>query len=301
MDSGTTTVNTPSGDFSYPKRKPSLLKRIAIYAVAIYITYLGALYVMQDSMIFPLSALPEPLKFPTIKTTQKWEYSRTDGSKGVAWFCPIDSASSENPAPTVVYFHGNAEIIDHQPPIVRGYHRLGYSVLLPEYPGYGQSEGKPGQKSIVADARFFVEKLLDAPEVDATRIFYHGQSLGGGVAAQMVGVHEPAGLILESTFTSLASFANQYFAPQWLSRHPFRTEDVIEKLAAPLLIIHGKRDGLITVDHARTLRDLATRTREVTLIEYDCGHNDLPGTDNEDDYWGQIEAFLHRAAKPARP
>jgi len=295
--------STPTADANVagtPKRKLSLLKRLAIYAIVIYAAYLGALYVMQDSMIFPLSALPEPLKFPTIKNTQKWVYTRPDGSKGIAWFCPVAHTTAENPAPAVVYFHGNAEIIDHQPPIVRGYQRRGYSVLLPEYPGYGQSEGTPGQRSIVADARFFIEKLLDTPTVDAERIFYHGQSLGGGVAAQMVDVHEPAGLILESTFTSLASFANQYFAPQWLARHPFRTETIIAELTAPLLIIHGKRDGLITIDHARALREAAVQTREVTLIEYDCGHNDLPGTDNEDDYWGQIDAFLQRAVKPAR-
>ena len=287
---------TESATATNPKRrKPAFFKRMVVYVLVIYAAYLGALYVMQDSMIFPLGALPEPLKFPTIKNTQKWEYIRADGSKGIAWFCPVSGATADNPAPVVVYFHGNAEIIDHQRPIVRGYHRLGYSVFLPEYPGYGQSEGRPGQASIVVDARYFVEKLLDTPEVDAERIFYHGQSLGGGVAAQMLEVHEPAGLILESSFTSLASFANQYFAPQWLSRHPFRTENVVAKMKIPLLLIHGTHDGLITIDHAHKLRDLAAHASEVTLVEYDCGHNDLPGTQNEDDYWRQINEFLQRS------
>ena len=38
---------------------------------------------------------------------------------------------AENPAPAVIFFHGNAELIDYQDVIIRGYHRLEYSVLLP--------------------------------------------------------------------------------------------------------------------------------------------------------------------------
>ena len=52
--------------------------------------------------------------------------------------------------PLVLYFHGNAEIIDFAMDKVSGYRRLGYGVAVMEYRGYGRSDGSPSQRNIVA-------------------------------------------------------------------------------------------------------------------------------------------------------
>lgn len=277
-------------------RRRHLLVRIVVYPLALYITYCGALYFMQDRMMFPGEVAPPPLKFPPIKETITWERSRVDGTRGVAWLIPAPGASAQNPRPVVIYFHGNAEIIDHQVDRVEGFRRMGCSVLLPEYPGYGRSQGVPGQVSIMNDADYFYSRLLKTPEIDASRIYIYGRSIGGGPAAQLAALHEPAALILESTFTSMASFADGYFAPRFLVRHPFHTDDVVASLHAPLLIMHGTRDTIVPFYHAARLRNLATQSTHVGYVVYDCGHIEFPGRNNEEDCWRRIETFLSEHA-----
>lgn len=278
------------------RRRKGVVARVVLYPLILYSTYCAVLFFAQDSLIFPASMAPPPLKFPPVKSTQEWQRTRDDGSKGVAWFVPAPGASADNPRPVTIFFHGNAEIIDHQVPLIEGYMRMGCSVLLPEYPGYGRAEGAPGQRAIMEDAEYFVSELLKRKDVDAARIYLHGRSIGGGPAAQLAAIHEPAALILESTFTSMASFADGYLAPRFLVRHPFRTDRAVESLHAPLLIMHGTRDTLIPPNHAHELQKLAAQSTHVRLVEYDCGHVDFPGRDNEDDCWRKIETFLSENA-----
>ncbi|HRR86970.1 MAG TPA: alpha/beta hydrolase, partial [Phycisphaerae bacterium] len=133
---------------------------------------------------------------------------------------------------------------------------------------------------------------LKREDVDPGRIAIHGRSLGGGVAAQIAARRKPAALILESTFTSVASYAQKYCVPKLLVRHPFRTDLVLPELDVPVLVFHGTRDDIVPVKHGRRLAKLA---RNAVYVEYDCGHNDAPGPGNEADYWGRIEAFLEEA------
>jgi len=291
--SDTATTGRPA-----PRRRRWIL-RIALYPVLLYTIYCGVLYFAQDSLMFPRDMAPAPLKFPTDKATLEWERLRDDGSRGVAWFIPAPNASPDNPRPVVIFFHGNAEIIDHQVRQIEGCRRLGCSLLLPEYPGYGRADGAPSQASIMEDAEYFYNELLRRRDVDAARIYLHGRSVGGGPAAQLAARHRPAALILESTFTSLASFADGYWAPRFLVRHPFHTDDVVSTLTSPILIMHGRRDSIVPFRHAQALRDLATQSTHVGFVDYDCDHNDFPGRDNEEDYWRSIETFLSENANLA--
>jgi hypothetical protein len=240
--------------------------------------------------MFPAEMAPEPLPLGYLhQTTIEFVRPAEGGGEVVAWFLPVPGAVAEDPAPVVIFFHGNAEIIDHQHTIVEGYHRLGCSVLLPEYRGYGRSAGKPGEEAIVADAVHFHDELVRRPEVDEARIVIHGRSLGGGPAAQLAARRGPRALILESTFSSAAAMAHKYLVPAFLVKHPFRTDRVLETLDAPVLIFHGFGDDIIPVSHGRRLRDIALRG---TYVEYPCAHNDFPGLNNEAAYWDQIAEFL---------
>ena len=218
-----------------------------------------------------------------------------------AWFFPAKPDPSGKPAPVVIYFHGNAELIDQQERIVEGYSKLGLSVFLPEYRGYGRSAGKPSEKEIGADMIRFYDRLIQRGDVDPSRIVFHGRSVGGGVAADLAVRRAPAALILESTFSSIASMALKFGAPPFLLKHPFRTDRVVEALDVPILIFHGTRDTVVPVSHGRRLHKLA---RGSTYVEYNSDHNDFPGDGNDEAYWREIQAFLVRpgilsAPKPA--
>ncbi len=285
----------PQEDDTESKPKPSAGRRVVGIAKRVGILYIGycsLLFVSQRWLIFPDFVAPEPSQ------REKYDVSTHvltrdigDGNQVVAWFVPCADARAGKTAPLVVYFHGNAEIIDSQGDNIERYRQLGCSVLLPEFRGYGRSAGQPSQRAIVDDAEHFLQEALKRPDVDPQRVCYHGRSLGGGVAAQLALRHKPRVLILGSSFTSLRPFANRYLAPSFLVRSPFDTDRALPQLDIPILIQHGTNDDIVPVSHGRALKALA---RDVTYIEYDCRHNDFPGDANEDQYVKDIRDFLKK-------
>ena len=263
--------------------------RIMWYAIIAYAAWCAVLYFQQDKMLFPADMAAEPLPSPPALDIVVTRIA-IGGERSVeSWFYPASKAHASGRAPVVVFFHGNAEIIDHQDPIVNAYRALGCGILLPEYRGYGRSGGKPSQDGIVADAVRFYDEMIERDDVDPDRIVFHGRSLGGAVAAAVAEHRMPHGLILESTFSSVATMSLKYLAPPFLVKHPFRTDRLVERADIPILIFHGSRDTLVPLSHGRKLRDLARRGE---YIEFECDHNNFPGEGNEEAYWGAIGRFL---------
>jgi len=274
-----------------PRRKRlSWRYRIPLYFVAGYVAYCVILFFAQDTMIFPAhyagspgALVPEGTQTLTL---------HIDEGQVVAWYLPAANASAEQPAPLVVFFHGNAELIDYQHDIIEFYHRLGVSVLLPEYRGYGRSDGKPSQQSVTADAIAFYDQVVERPEVDAQRIVIHGRSIGGAVAAQLAGQRTPSVLVVESTGTSVARMAMGYGIPPFLVKHPFYTDRVVRQLDAPVLIMHGRSDEIFPFAHAQTLERIAEDAR---LVDFDSGHNGLPSLGQRERYESAVRTRLQEA------
>jgi hypothetical protein len=263
--------------------------RVFVYAFMGYVVWCTVLYMMQDWLLFPADVAATPRPRPAYPHTEILHLREGADDECLAWFVPAPDAGPDQPAPVVVFFHGNAETIDFHDDIVAGYTQRGISVLLPEYRGYGQARGRPGQEAIVSDATAFIETIMQRDDADPARLILHGRSLGGAVAAQVATRTDPAALILESTLRSVAEMAHGYGAPAFLAKHPFRTDRVLPTLDVPALVMHGKNDTIIPVDHGR---DLARLARRGTYWEVDAGHNDFPGDANFSEYWRRIDAFL---------
>lgn len=266
--------------------------RGVVYAAIAYVMWCIVLFFFQGALIFPRGLAPAPL--PRVPSNVRELTILTEQGHPVpAWFSPAPSMSADRPGPAVLYFHGNAEIIDHLDRVSNLWPRLDVSLLLTEYRGYGRAAGagKPSQAALVADGVRFFDVLAEQPEVDPERIVIHGYSLGGGVAAQVAARRKPAALILEATFTSIADFAWSYGVPPFLTRHPFRTDQILPDLGVPIFITHGRRDTIIPVRHGRQLHSLVPTS---TYLELDCGHLNLPGAAPEDSYREELRNFLRR-------
>ena len=219
---------------------------------------------------------------------EPWWIETSGGERVEAWYVP----AAHSPSPAVIYAHGNAELIDDCEPIAAAYHALGYAVLVPEYRGYGRSQGVPGEDTIVADFTAFYDRLAADPRIDRRRIAMHGRSLGGGVIGALSAQRRARAVILESTFTSVPDLASNWLVPSmWISDR-FDTRASLARRSAPPLIFHGTRDMLVPFKHARELARVAPRS---ALIAVDAGHDDLPRT--ERDYWTPIREFLARALR----
>lgn len=274
------------------RRPAAVLRRLVIILVTGYLFWCVALYLLQDSLIFPADMAPSPLKvIPYGQSTVVTEFPLDDGGAVMSWYVPARVATSR-PGPVAIFFHGNAEIIDFEDEIVQPYLGLGVSVLLPEYRGYGRAGGKPSEAAIVSDCVRFYDELLKRPDVDPSRIVFHGRSLGGAVAVQVASQRKPAAMILQSTFTSMTRMARGYGAPSFLVRHGFHTDERIGGLGVPVLLAHGRRDDIVPFSHAEQLKALIPGAE---LVAFDCDHNGFPGDGNDDAYWGAITAFLRTA------
>jgi len=262
-----------------------------ILLLSLYVIYCGLLYFSQTHLMFPAQFAGRPGGGLPTADTQLIELT-TDEGKTTAWYVPAPGASTETPSPLTVFFHGNAELIDHQESILRIYLSRGISVLLVEYRGYGTSDGTPSEKHIVADALAIMKDVLRRAEVDASRLVLHGRSIGGGMAAQVALQVTPRAMIVESTFKNMSGMAWRYGVPPLLVTNPLRSDKAFKQLDLPILIMHGSHDEIVPVEQAYALDRIAS---DSTLVIFDAGHNDLPGPSEVGVYEQQIEALLTKA------
>ncbi len=267
---------------------PTLLKYI-LWPLLLYAAYCGLLFVLQRQIMFPRNQIPPALQAeqPIAGLEKLW--LDTDSGKVEVWVVPSVGSPSDKPRPVVIFGHGNGEIIDFWPEELRQFTRLGVGLALVEYPGYGRSAGNPSEESITQAFVAAYDMLTTRKDVDPTRIILLGRSLGGGAVCALARRRPSAALILMSTFTSAKSFAKNFLAPSFIVRDPFDNLAVVKNYPHPVMIIHGKHDGVIPFSHGKTLHAAAKQGK---MIAYNAGHNDCPPDWNI--FWRDLEGFLRK-------
>ncbi|MCG6663361.1 alpha/beta hydrolase [Halomonas kenyensis] len=216
-----------------------------------------------------------------------------DGLALDAWWIP-----AEDPRGSLLFFHGNAGNISHRLDSIQQFHRLGLSVLIVDYRGYGRSEGRPSEEGTAEDARTAWRWLTEQAEASPGEIVLFGRSLGAAVAAELAASLapdvEPAALILESPFRSVPALGQQLypFLPvRWLATLDYPTERYVSEISAPILVIHSRDDEIIPYSEGEAVFQAAGEPREMLTIQ--GGHN-TGFIDSEPDYSAGIDRFLER-------
>lgn len=282
--------------------------------VAAYVLWAGSLFLLQRRLIYPRHLL-NPAVGRAAPGAEEVHLEMSGGG-GRAWYLPpVRSATSpgpvadpattmegrpttergtasraEPPAPAVIFAHGNAEAARDWVAPMRVLADQGVAVLLVEYPGYDGVPGTPSQASITRTMQAAFDHLAGRPEVDPRRIVGVGRSLGGGAVAALAGERPLAGLVLQSSFTSVAAFAGRFLLPRALVRDPFDNVAAVSVFEGPVLVMHGRRDQVIPHAHGRRLAEAARQGR---LVTWDCGHNDCP--DDWTAYVRDVARFVEEA------
>jgi fermentation-respiration switch protein FrsA (DUF1100 family) len=218
-------------------------------------------------VLFPTWVLRKDPPRPSLPDGEVWTLE-TDAGPIEAFFFPAAAR-----APTVIFAHGNGELIDDHLALARWYRAEGFTVLLPEYRGYGRSQGSPAEDSLVRDFVAFFDRLHGHAAVDARRIYFHGRSLGGAVLIAAASKRAPRAMVLESTFSSIRELARERGFPSFLVAESFDSLPALRSSSFPVLLIHGTRDDIVPFSHAEQLARTSTRH---TLIQLECRHNDCP-------------------------
>jgi fermentation-respiration switch protein FrsA (DUF1100 family) len=215
-------------------------------------------------------------------------FESTGGLKLNGWFFPAD-ARSPSASLTVLVCHGNAGNISHRLGLCRILLQAGVNVFAFDYRGYGLSQGRPSEEGTYEDAQAAVRWLQRRGLTD---IVAYGESLGGGVASELCLREKSAGLILQSTFTSIPDVGAELFPwlpVHWLARIKYETLRKLPQIRVPLLVMHSRADELIPFHHGE--RNFATANEPKLFCELKGEHND-PLADGER-FRAGLESFLH--------
>ncbi|MDR8392785.1 alpha/beta hydrolase [Aliifodinibius sp. S!AR15-10] len=264
----------------------SLLWTVAAL-VAGYILIVVLLYLFQANLIFhPVSELPyKPdvvgLKYEDVNFTSE------DGVNLHGWYVPHDNARG-----TVLFQHGNAGNISGRLETLEILHNLGLNIFIYDYRGYGQSDGAPSEEGTYRDAMAAWLYLTETKNTDAAHVILMGRSLGGAVTAWLATQVTPAGVILESTFTSapdLAADLYSIFPARSLIKYDFPNKDRIQKIDVPLLVAHSTEDDLIPFKHGQRLFEMAGEPKHFFEMQGDHGSGFL---DTGEAYIRAIDEFV---------
>ncbi|MBE9064036.1 alpha/beta hydrolase [cf. Phormidesmis sp. LEGE 11477] len=217
------------------------------------------------------------------------------------WWIPAPAAITK--APVIIYAHGNASNLSDLVSRFQQFHDWGYAVMAVDYRGYGKSSGPfPNEQQVYEDIEAAWQYLIRQQEIAPGRIVIYGQSIGGAIALNLaIDQPEAAGLIMESSFTSMREMVDHRF-PLLAKAMPidsiltqqFNSVEKMRSLQIPLLLIHGTDDDIVPVTMSQQLYGetiVAGKTSSRLIMIDEGDHNNLP-TAGGDTYVGSIQAFV---------
>ena len=221
------------------------------------------------AMLFPGDTAPIPAQLPAGVT--RIDYQASDGQALAGLLLRAEAAD----APTLVYFHGNAESAGRNLDLGLALRQRGCHVFLAEFRGFGGVGGEPTEAGLLLDgeaALVAIEGQLGTPPA---QVVLCGRSLGSGVASGLAGRGRGRRVILLSPYTSITDVASR-MVPRplaWLAvRDRLDSRGALTQRQVPLLVFHGDRDGVVPYPLGKELA-AAAGGELVTLPG--VGHNDL--------------------------
>ena len=207
----------------------------------------------------------EDVRFPT-----------RDGLTLAGWFMPAEG----EPRGTVIHFHGNAGNITGHLPLVWWLPGRGYNLLMFDYRGYGESEGRVTRAGTITDGHAAIDFALSRADVRGRPLFVYGQSLGGAVGTVVAAERaEVAAVVAESTFSGYrrigAAYARRLLYFKWLGKalatvtlsDGYDPIDFVGRIGPrPLLVVVAGSDKTCFPELGRELYDAAGQPKEFWLV-----------------------------------
>ncbi len=164
--------------------------------------------------------------------------------------------------PHIVFFPGEFDNPETIQDLARGFGQMGFTLVVMDYRGTGESQGKPSVEWLFSDARAFLRDVCRWKE-DAGRsgpLVPMGRSFGAGVALDAAfGVQEEIlALILESAFDKTSDFFQGHGlkeAAEAVSQgpDPFANREKMKDFKPPVLFLHSHIDDIVNINQVEWL------------------------------------------------
>jgi uncharacterized protein len=193
---------------------------------------------------------------------------------------------------TIIVFHGNAGSAINRIYFLQALDKLGYRVILAEYPGYGARKGSPSETSMISNG---IETLKQALQDFGDPVFLWGESLGSGVIGGIVRARQAQvkGIVLVTPFDNLANVAQHhywFFLARWLIRDKFNNIKNLQNYPGNTAILLAEEDEIIPKACSLNLIDSLHHRKQLWTFK-DAGHNSLPMMP-EMPWWQEVMQFV---------
>ncbi len=267
-----------------------LLRLAKLVGVCLLLSW-ALLFLLQDRLLFHPEPIPAGRRARLISDESVTQLSQSaNGVTVKGWF---RHPSAPGPWPLLLYFGGNAEdaslILDYANDWPN------WAVAVLNYRSYGDSEGKPDEANMKADALGLYDKLAQDPRVDHGRTVLIGRSLGSGVAVAVADARPVEGVVLVTPYDSLPAVGRDllpWVPVDLLMRNRFPSVQLAPKLHNPALFLVAGHDQVIATPHSRSLYDAWAGPKDWIWVD-DATHGDIldkPG------YQIGLRDFLARCA-----
>jgi len=185
--------------------------------------------------------------------------------------------------PTILFFHGNGEIVADYNDIGPLYIKTGINFLPADYRGYGRSSGRPTITAMMRDCHVIfdhVRSWLKERGYTGSRIVM-GRSLGSASALELSANYSDDidGLIIESGFAyarPLLMLLGIDMEEMGIREEDgFRNRDKIAGFSKPTLITHGEYDQLLPLSEGKALYEASPAGDKRLLVVKGATHNDI--------------------------
>lgn len=250
-------------------RKAALLKklqvRLLLYLVLVLIFFMPIRSALEHHFLYFPENVQEATPASVGLPYEEIDFAATDGTRLQGWLI-----RGQTGAPVILFCMGNAGNISHRLETLELLHNLGVAVFIFNYRGYGSSEGKASEAGTYLDVAGAMQ-WLNTRGWKAGETIIMGRSLGAAIGLEAALHTPPAGLIMESAFSSIGSMGRHHYPVihvllGWLIGAKYDNLAKISRLQSPLLIIHGKNDTICPPSMAEELYTRAPYNKKLFWI-----------------------------------
>ncbi len=263
-----------------------IMTNFFVFLLVLYGFIIVFFYLFQSVLLF----YPQPIstRVESNEKTEEIKIESSDGNILYGWLC---HTSNEGPQKLIIYFGGNAEEVSHMVPMASMFED--WAMLLINYPGYGRSEGKPGQDSFYSAALAIYDYAAERDDIDNENIVLMGRSIGSGSAVYLAHERKVKSLVLISPFESILAVAKSklpFLPVSLMLRHKFPSKKYAASINVPLVAFYGTADNIIPPIHSKKFAEYwGGEKRLIGLPSF--GHNDIFASNQ---LWKEIDEFLKR-------
>lgn len=259
--------------------------KILLYAIIGYIAFSLIVFIYQRKLLY----LPYKIQLSDdqVYTEGLSYWPSRENYRGFA--NQVERSESKG---TVILFHGNAGMAFHRSFYAKALKMQNMQVILAEYPGYGNRNGRPSEKVLVNDA---LETIRLVHQEYGEPIFLWGESLGCGVVAGAVSKTEinVKGVVLLlpwDTLSNLAQTHYPYLPARWLVLDKYNNIENLMEFDGNVAVLLAENDEVVPIQHGKKLYDSITEKKELWLFE-EARHNDIP-IGSELSWWKEVVLFI---------